>query len=162
MRSLTLVHSSLSPSCLPVVPQCRQFTPILAQFHKDLAAQGKPFQVVFMSADHDGVAFTEYFKSMPWLAVPWVSTRRILSALSAQYDIAGYPTLVLLDPSGNVLTRDGRGQVHRGTAAYPFAGVVDPPPSWFNMSLVFKVMGVLWVLWSLKNWKSWYHGPRIG
>jgi thiol-disulfide isomerase/thioredoxin len=32
-------------------PPCRRFTPELASFHKTLAAQNKPFEVVFVSAD---------------------------------------------------------------------------------------------------------------
>ena len=44
---------------------CRGFTPELVKVHKEVAAAGKSFEVVFVSSDEDQDAFDEYFGDMP-------------------------------------------------------------------------------------------------
>ena len=98
-----------------------QFTPILASFHRDLIAAGRPFEVVFVSSDHDQTSFGDYLATHPWLAVPFLADggqRR--AALGNHFGVWGIPKLILIDPQGTVLTTDGQSQVYRGIEAYPF------------------------------------------
>ncbi|XP_078228426.1 nucleoredoxin isoform X8 [Callithrix jacchus] len=47
---------------------------------------------------------------MPWLAVPYTDEAR-RSRLNRLYGIQGIPTLIMLDPQGEVITRQGRVEV---------------------------------------------------
>uniref|UniRef100_A0A7S2QLM6 Thioredoxin domain-containing protein n=1 Tax=Zooxanthella nutricula TaxID=1333877 RepID=A0A7S2QLM6_9DINO len=89
-------------------PPCRTFTPKLAeQFTSHYKDKG--LKVVFVSSDKDEKSFQEYYDSMPWLALPFGSDR--VDALKAKFDVAGIPKLVILDPEGEVITKEGRGCV---------------------------------------------------
>lgn len=54
-------------------PPCRAFTPQLAQWYKNFkeGPNGDKFNIVFVSSDRDEKSFKEYFKEMPWLALPY-------------------------------------------------------------------------------------------
>jgi nucleoredoxin len=87
-------------------PPCRGFTPQLAGWYSsDLKAKG--LEVVFVSSDRDDGAFQEYFKEMPWLALPY-SDRAKKDALSKKFKVNGIPALIILDADGKVITKDGR------------------------------------------------------
>jgi thiol-disulfide isomerase/thioredoxin len=88
-------------------PPCRQFTPALAQVYAQLRASGKKFEVVFVSADKSEPDFTKYFLDMPWVALPFAE-RKTANTLSDEYSVRGFPTLILLDGSGNLITEEGR------------------------------------------------------
>lgn len=52
---------------------CRGFTPSLAKWYTELTSgklQGK-LNIVFVSSDRDEPSFDDYFKDMPWLALPF-------------------------------------------------------------------------------------------
>mmetsp|Transcript_6390 Transcript_6390/g.9544 ORF Transcript_6390/g.9544 Transcript_6390/m.9544 type:complete len:117 (-) Transcript_6390:2042-2392(-) len=49
---------------------CQGFTPQLSTFYKAYS-ENKKFEIVFVSSDKDEVQFVEYFKKMPWLALPF-------------------------------------------------------------------------------------------
>uniref|UniRef100_K4A7K4 protein-disulfide reductase n=1 Tax=Setaria italica TaxID=4555 RepID=K4A7K4_SETIT len=102
-------------------PPCRRFTPKLIEAYKELASQGKSFEVVFVSGDQDEEAFNEYFAKMPWLAVPF-SDSEGREALDGRFKVSGIPHLVILDAkTGEVYTEDGVGLVSEyGVEAYPF------------------------------------------
>jgi len=91
-------------------PPCRSFTPKLAQAYKSLKQAGKDFEIVFVSSDRDEAAFNGYFGEMPWLALPF-GERKIKSALSEKFGVAGIPMLVLLDAEGNLITTNGRAKI---------------------------------------------------
>ncbi|KDO20021.1 hypothetical protein SPRG_21383 [Saprolegnia parasitica CBS 223.65] len=85
---------------------CRQFTPMLAQFYQSMKRLGRPFEVVFVSADHDAKQFTNYFRDMPWLAVPYDSSER--EELQETHQIQGIPTFKILNSAGQVVDNDAR------------------------------------------------------
>ena len=89
--------------------------------HAELAAAGRPFEVVFVSSDRDEASFGEYFATMPWAALPFADRAR-KAALSSRFKVEGIPTLVLLDAAGEVITTDGREAVgSSGAAGFPWA-----------------------------------------
>ena len=89
--------------------------------YAELAAAGRPFEVVFVSSDSDEASFAEYFASMPWAALPFADRER-KAALSSRFKVKGIPTLVLLDEQGEVITTDGRAAVGKaGAEGFPWA-----------------------------------------
>ncbi len=87
---------------------CRAFTPSLVEFrneHKD------EFEVVFVSADNSPEDQRKYMADykMDFLAVEHSSDWTRL--LVEKYSISGIPTLVIIDSEGNLITRNGRGDV---------------------------------------------------
>jgi thiol-disulfide isomerase/thioredoxin len=46
-------------------PPCREFTPLLRQVYSNLIESGKPFEVVFISADKSEQEFDNYFADFP-------------------------------------------------------------------------------------------------
>jgi len=93
-------------------PPCRGFTPELIKFYNEFkkTEKGKNFEIVFVSSDRDPGSFDEYFKDMPWLALPF-SDRKTQAQLSSKFKVQGIPTLVILDSEGKVITSDGRSEV---------------------------------------------------
>lgn len=92
-------------------PPCRGFTPQLAKFYTSFQATTKiPFEIVFVSSDRDEAAFKEYFGEMPWTALPFAERDR-KAALSGKFKVQGIPTLVVLDPTGKLITDKARNNV---------------------------------------------------
>lgn len=54
-------------------PPCRAFTPQLVQWYHNVkkGSNGENFDIVFLSSDRDLAQFKEYFREMPWYAVPY-------------------------------------------------------------------------------------------
>ena len=51
---------------------CRSFTPKLAKIFKEMNDEMKnKLDIVFVSSDEDQSGFDEYFKEMPWKALPF-------------------------------------------------------------------------------------------
>ena len=100
-------------------PPCRRFTPKLVEFYHHMKAQDEDFEIVFVSADRNERSWLKYMKDMrmPWLAVRYGAERA--AELSAHYRVQAYPTLVILDEEGKLLSYDGRGDVEKlGEEAY--------------------------------------------
>jgi len=87
-------------------PPCRAFTPQLAKHFTD-HLESKGMKIVFVSSDNDDSSFQEYYNEMPWAALPF-SKPDLKTALSTKYEVSGIPSLVILDPSGATITKDGR------------------------------------------------------
>lgn len=87
-------------------PPCRGFTPVLAEKYKNFIADGKPFEIVFVSSDRDSNSAAEYFKEMPWKMLNY-EDRQNKSVLSELFDVSGIPTLVLANEQG-LITDEGR------------------------------------------------------
>lgn len=58
-------------------PPCHQFTPILAEFYNKHHID-KNFEIVFVSGDQSEQQFQEYFAEMPWLAVSFYESEKIV------------------------------------------------------------------------------------
>jgi len=71
-----------------------------------MQAAGTPLEIVFVSGDNSEEEFSEYFASMPWLALPFGDKR--IDQLNSHFEVSGIPTLILTDPSGKTLRDDMR------------------------------------------------------
>jgi thiol-disulfide isomerase/thioredoxin len=91
---------------------CKQFTPILAQFYNDMKKKGKRFEIIWISRDRSDDEFIDYYKDMPWLAVPLENIATVVEATSEKYNVRGIPHLVILDAEdASVLTLEGVSKV---------------------------------------------------
>jgi len=107
-------------------PPCRGFTPKLAEAYTEhLKAKG--LEIVFVSSDRDDAAFQSYFRTMPWLAVPFAD-RKAKQSLGERFSVSGIPSLIILDANAKVITTDGRGQVLK-----------DPTGKWMPAPLPMSV-----------------------
>jgi len=106
---------------------CRAFTPSLVKFrdeHKDT------FEVVFVSSDRSKEAQFDYMtgSKMGWVTMSHRSAEA--TALSKRYQVRGIPSLVILDPTGKTITRNGRGDIGKGAGAITgwkkASGIDDP------------------------------------
>jgi len=84
-------------------PPCRRFTPKLAEAYNKHTKAGKSLEIVFVSSDRNENDFQEYYKIMPWLALPFAD-RRKKNKLSQIFDVQGIPRLVLVDPKTGLAT----------------------------------------------------------
>lgn len=90
-------------------PPCRGFTPKLSDFYKKHSGD-KGFEIVFVSSDKSTEQFNEYYGEMPWLALPHDKSD-IKASLNKRYKVQGIPSLIVLGPHGQVITKDGRSKV---------------------------------------------------
>lgn len=92
---------------------CRQFTPMLIEFYKNFKSMDAPFEIIFVSSDSSQQEFNNYYKDMPWLAIPFGDER--IELLNNAYEIQGIPTLILVNPqTGEMLSADGRELIMEG------------------------------------------------
>ncbi|KAK2525401.1 Nxn [Columba livia] len=91
-------------------PPCRSLTRVLVESYQKIKEAGQKFEILFVSADRSEDSFKQYFSEMPWVAVPYADEAR-RSRLNRLYGIQGIPTLIVLDPQGEVITRQGRVEV---------------------------------------------------
>eukprot|EP01083_Nonionella_stella_P004277 12347_1 len=88
-------------------PPCRQFTPLLIETYTKLKDAGKDFEFIFCSSDNSEAEFSEYFATMPWMAVPFGDARK--KALSARFGVSGIPALAMVDAdSGDTINGAAR------------------------------------------------------
>ncbi|KAK8627396.1 hypothetical protein V6N13_135008 [Hibiscus sabdariffa] len=100
-------------------PPCRAFTPKLVEVYKKLKANGKAFEVIFITSDIDQTSFEEYYSGMPWLALPFDDART--SSLKRKFKVQGIPTLIAIGPTGKTVTKEASGLIMaHGVDAYPF------------------------------------------
>jgi thiol-disulfide isomerase/thioredoxin len=100
-------------------PPCKAFTPKLVEFHNEMTRQNKPFQIVFVSADHDKSSMYNYMKEldMPWLALPFADDHGL--ELKQKYNVAGIPKLVIINEKAELITENGRRDVtNKGAEAF--------------------------------------------
>lgn len=107
---------------------CRGFTPQLAKWYNDVTSSTlkDKLNIVFVSSDRNEESFDDYFKDMPWLALPYdLRDMKVTCAmhvvfiyihlhlqqgkLSKTYKVEGIPTLVFIDANtGAILNKNGR------------------------------------------------------
>jgi len=100
--------------------------------------QAKDMEIVFVSSDKDMDAFTEYFAEMPWVALPF-DAKSIKAALDKKYKVKGIPSLVILNQSGEVITKDGREAVMKDPKGENYPWI--PPSAEEKSKAVLKNLG---------------------
>ncbi|KAL6011444.1 hypothetical protein ACLOJK_001892 [Asimina triloba] len=101
-------------------PPCRAFLPKLITAYHEIKAKDNAFEVIFASSDSDQASFDEFFREMPWLAIPFGDERK--KSLSRTFKIMGIPALIAIGPTGKTITKDARNLIMlHGSKAYPFS-----------------------------------------
>lgn len=90
-------------------PPCRGFTPVLAEFYNSVNANGKVFEVVFVSSDSDQKSFNSYLNEMPWIAVNFGAQE--IEELGNKYKVSGIPRLVIVKTDGSIVCDNARSDV---------------------------------------------------
>ena len=67
----------------------------MIETYNKIKDQGKPFEVIFVSSDRTEDSFSEYFKDMPWLAVPFGDSA-MKTALSSHFGVQGELSLIIV------------------------------------------------------------------
>lgn len=102
---------------------CGSFNQLLVNVYEQLKSNGSNFEIVFVSSDEDLDAFNNYFRTMPWLSIPF-SDLETKKALNRNFDVEGIPCLVILQPEDNkdgATLHDGVELIYRyGVEAFPF------------------------------------------
>lgn len=83
---------------------CRRFTPQLVEFYNRNAAQHPEFEIVLVSDDKTPFGMETYMREtqMPWPAIDFAKLPG--KAAIKKYSGNGIPCLVVLDPSGKVIS----------------------------------------------------------
>jgi nucleoredoxin len=89
-------------------PPCRAFTPRLSEFYSALKAKRDDFEAVFISADQDATDFEAYRREMPFPALDPFDNQELTEKIQQTYEVDGFPTLLVVDENGVVITREGR------------------------------------------------------
>ena len=95
---------------------CRSFTPKLIKFKEEHNAK---FEVILIGSDGSAKAQANYMKKykMPWLALKNQSDAA--RGLSQALDVEYIPYLVVLNPDGEVVTKNGKADIARlGLSAF--------------------------------------------
>jgi nucleoredoxin len=92
---------------------CKDFTPHLIKLYEVLRQNTKSnssdFEFIFIGRDTDESRMWEYFKEMPWLAMPY-ERRAEANWLKEIFEIDSIPCLVTIEGNGKVINR--RAQHH--------------------------------------------------
>ena len=92
-------------------PPSRSFTRILKEKYSALKEAGKKFEIIFVSSDQSLDQFNKYYKTMPWLALPY-DLRKLKAKLTNHYGCKGIPNLVVINAqTGETVTKNGRSEI---------------------------------------------------
>jgi nucleoredoxin len=83
---------------------CVKFTPLLAEKYEEVQKEGGDFEVVFISADEGEEDCLNYYSKMPWKRLAFNQEK--LDELMNKYEVQGFPTVVLLDRDGSVVSNE--------------------------------------------------------
>ena len=87
-------------------PSCVQFTPILLDFYNKVNKDKKQIEIIFISHDEEEKEFDEYYKDMPWAAVPYDFDDR--EDISESFNIIGVPAFVVVNSKGKLVDAKGK------------------------------------------------------
>ncbi|MAS91734.1 MAG: hypothetical protein CMO55_00945 [Verrucomicrobiales bacterium] len=89
---------------------CRLFTPVLAEFYETHKEQD--FEIIFISFDKSNTEKQNYMREagMKWLTMKGAGNRKA-KQLAEEFQVQGFPTLLILDDSGKLITPNGRADV---------------------------------------------------
>jgi thiol-disulfide isomerase/thioredoxin len=115
---------------------CRGFTPMLIEFHnvlKEEVASSHGLEVVFVSSDRSDAEFQQYYKKMPFKAMPF-SQRDLAQRAKSLFGVRGIPSLVIIDSlSGRIVVSpdESRREVHQA-CQYGEKGIERLFNSWLD------------------------------
>ena len=105
-------------------PPCRNFAPIPKAAYDEYSEESNDVEIVFVSSDRSLEDMTEYMKAShgSWLGLPY--NFKLCASLKSWFSIQGIPVLIVCKNDGQVITKDGRGDIQRAGA--------EGMPQWFT------------------------------
>jgi nucleoredoxin len=95
------------------------------KYYETRKQQGKDdFEIIFVSGDRSDSEFQSYFAEMPWLALPLGDSR--IAKLNERFEVEGIPSLVILDPAGNVVNKSARSGIEGDPKGEKFPYYPEP------------------------------------
>lgn len=94
----------------------------LIEAYNNVKAAGKHVEVVYVSWDKKKDHFDEYFKDMPWYAIPYGDKQ--IKFLNLKYKVKEVPKLVIVGQDGHVALDDGSKKMMANAAQFPFIKAV--------------------------------------
>ena len=79
---------------------------ILLDFYNKVNKDKKQIEIIFISHDEEEKEFDEYYKDMPWAAVPYDFDDR--EDISESFNIIGVPTFVVVNSKGKLVDAKGK------------------------------------------------------
>jgi len=131
--------SALPPPGCP--PQIQQFTQIFVNTYKTLQAAAKPFYVIFVSWDDDEQQFDEYFKEMPWGALPFRDSR--IQRINIRYNVENIPTALIFNHEGTVINWKALPQILSDPLGIEFPWIPKPTPKVLPLNPTEDVINAL-------------------
>lgn len=94
-------------------PPCQIFTPKLVSFYNEAKKKNPAFEIIFISGDYSEKEMVAYMNKdqMPWLAVDY---KKIDATELLRYAREGIPSLVIVNPQGEILADSFRGNTYVG------------------------------------------------
>eukprot|EP00756_Hemistasia_phaeocysticola_P065292 Hpha_TRINITY_DN8456_c0_g1::TRINITY_DN8456_c0_g1_i1::g.34647::m.34647 len=97
-------------------PHCKNLSPHANAFYREMQNQGANFELVYVSGDRSEQEALDYFsRHEDWLMMPFHSRKK--APLERRYGVQGIPTIVILNPDGTLVTKDGRDKMSGGREA---------------------------------------------
>ncbi|GMR46462.1 hypothetical protein PMAYCL1PPCAC_16657, partial [Pristionchus mayeri] len=91
-------------------PPCRRFSKILKKFYEECRAIRGDVEVVFVSSDRSEQEMREYLSVQAgWYYLPFGHVT--VNELTRRFGVSGIPTVVVVAPSGHVITTKGRQEI---------------------------------------------------
>ncbi|UJR24714.1 hypothetical protein I4U23_006088 [Adineta vaga] len=84
-------------------PSSEFFTPLLAEFYKEIQEKSHHFEILFFSCDKDEESFNTYRSKMPWFAVPFNCN----NILTEYFRVFNIPSMIVVSSDGQILSRRG-------------------------------------------------------
>lgn len=75
-------------------PPCQAFSPLLIDFYNEVNAEDKVLEIILIPFDRTEEDFKNYYKPMPWLAIPLADDR--IAKFTAHFKITKIPKLIAL------------------------------------------------------------------
>lgn len=86
---------------------CREFTPTLINFYDEITQTNPELEIIFIGSDKTPYEFENYYKQMPWLALPY-ERRDLKEKLVEMFNFKTIPQLIFVDEHFNIITKQGR------------------------------------------------------
>jgi len=92
-------------------PPCRNFTPVLKDFHEELKDDG--LVIIFASSDRTEEDMKNYFSSAhgDYYCIPFADEEGLRASLNKECQVSGIPMLCVISKEGKLIHADGRSDV---------------------------------------------------
>ena len=96
---------------------CKTFLPILTKYYNKIHKR-KNFEIIWVSGSRSKDGYDSLLAQMPWLGMVYDMQRS--QAIQQAFQVAGFPTFLIFDSKGEIITRDGVQKVTKDPSGLTF------------------------------------------